>query len=242
MPHLPKHKSPITKKFRSSKNWFSAENQGRQRTPITSLETYYHCANLPGAEGIVREQVSLIKRLKLPNVHITVLGEIIPELEEFNIIHHSWNYQEYEHPTIQAIWESAIEDENRGFIYFHTKAASAPNDAVKNNWRRVMTEGLLYDWEENARHLNDCDLVGCNWGGGVDFPHFPGTFFFARGDWISHLRSPAEYKRLGQNIWFSGQCWDRMHAELYIGHMPYHKVKSLVTMYEYWETFARRGM
>jgi len=238
--HLPTKKIKIDPYERiKTDNWFCDEVLHRKRTPVKSLEVWWHCANMPGSAHIIEEQLALINKIHLPNVHAVVLGENIIKDSKIKIEYHSNDFGLYENPTLQRLWESARNDPDKGFIYFHTKGASSPFDAVKANWRKVMTEALIMPWRANYEALNENDLIGCNWQNNC---HFPGNFWMARGDWISHLDSPEQYRAEHQYMWFAGQPWNRMHAECWIGSRHYHAVKSLLCMYEWWESFARRGM
>jgi hypothetical protein len=239
--HLPKPK-PKSERIIDKPvdiDWFTADNQNRKRTPCSQLETWWHCANMPGAEHIIQEQLQIIKDYELPNVHACVLGKNIIDNPNITIEYQSDNFGEYENPTLQRLWESARKDQTKGFLYFHSKGASAPNDAVKTNWRKVMTDAVVKQWKPLFDDLNDYDLIGANW---QNCCLFCGNFWLGRGDWIAHLDSPTKYRNDHLNLWWAGHPWARMHAECWIGMRHYHNVKSLVCIYQWWEAFARMGM
>jgi hypothetical protein len=134
----------------------------------------------------------------------------------------------YETPTLQLVWEWArTADPGSTVLYFHTKGASAPDDANKVAWRRLMQRHVIAGWRENVPKLHVADALGVDWQDCPDFPHFSGNFWIARADWLASLQSPVSHSALYPDLWIAGSPWRRIHAEMWLGSEPWHLVESL---------------
>jgi hypothetical protein len=85
-------------------------------------------------------------------------------------------------------------------LYLHTKGVSRPGNEAVAWWRTWMEWHLLSRFADCLAALDTHDLVGCSWlvgaqnpiggEGGVPRPvgpHFPGNFWWARGDYLQRL-------------------------------------------------------
>jgi hypothetical protein len=133
--------------------------------------------------------------------------------------------QEFETPTLQRLWEWCSEHQEGAVLYVHTKGVSAPHDANKVAWRRLMARYVIEPWKTNLARLAEFDILGIDWQQSPTYPHFAGNFWMARADWIAHLPAPVNYRRHG-GPWIAEQPWERMHAEMWLGSRPYHHVKN----------------
>jgi len=208
------------------------------------LHVYYHAAvGRPHWDRIVREQFRLAKFCELPTMKVVVLGSpqditLLSEIADrvglaINIVYTSGNLHEYEHPTLQRLWEHALREPMAAYLYWHTKGASNPMDESKIGWRRVMQRHVIYPWRENHACLAVYDMVGANWQNS-HLAHFHGNFWLARGDWLSNLQSPEKYRAGHQEIVIWDNPWDRMHCEFWLGSEPWHDKLSRVCEDHQW--------
>lgn len=75
-------------------------------------------------------------------------------------------------------------------LYAHTKG-SANHRHDQDNWRREMTDGVIYHWRECVGLLDHYDAVGCRFRS-APWRHMSGNFFWTTSDFLSTL-APISY-------------------------------------------------
>lgn len=127
-----------------------------------------------------------------------------------------------ETPTIRKIWEDSMHDDFY-VLYFHNKGATALSRFFKQHdvntfknyyyWRKFIEWGVIENWKECVKALNDGnEFAGCNYN--MDpFPHFSGGFWWSRSDYIRTLddisdshwwktsKAPFHVDRLVNEMW-----------------------------------------
>lgn len=85
-------------------------------------------------------------------------------------------------------------DDRDKVLYCHTKGAAFPNDH-SDQWRRSMTEGVVYRWVRAVDLLEngEADAVGCHWMPFYGGPprHYSGNFWWARGLYLNRISRPV---------------------------------------------------
>lgn len=211
-------------------------NRREKNSPIQTLHVYYHIACMNDWWTVVREQLGLLKHVGLTEVNVSILGQITDALaiQEYATsvgIHLSVDFvspylRHYETPTLASLWrKSLVCDDQTAFLYLHTKGVSNTGDAVKVSWRRAMQKYTVANFAENLNLLREYCIVGANWQHSNDYPHYQGNFWLARADWLRHLPDP-EYYRRSRDFNICGNPWERMHAEMWLGSLPYHHMYS----------------
>lgn len=210
---------------------FQSRLTARRATPIvpTPLAVFYHIACMANWQHIFDEQSRTFDEVGLLP-QCCVLGtpeDVAVVRKRFPVIYEGPSVKEYETPTLQRLWGWSRENRGGAVLYVHTKGASAPHDANKTAWRRLMTDHLVRRWRDHIEALSQVDMVGVDWIDSPDLRHFSGNFWMARADWLASLPSPHEHRasRVGQIVAF--HPWERTHAEFWIGSRGYHYVRSV---------------
>lgn len=111
------------------------------------------------------------------------VGVLVPLYHEQN---------DYEFPTLEALWKASVESPEAFVLYFHTKGASARTERM-DQWRRFLEWGVLEQWELCVRSLTEgFDAVGPNFMAASGSPHFSGNFWWARASYVSSLPMPQK--------------------------------------------------
>ena len=91
-----------------------------------------------------------------------------------------------------------------------------------------MMRETVSKWANHLPELTAVDALGVNFRRSPKGNnYFEGNFWISRSDWIAHLDDPWTH-RANPGSWLGGKRWDRMHAEIWILHKPYHHVESLL--------------
>ena len=191
------------------------------------FSVWYHVACMGNWWDVFTEQRQLFASVGLaptacvlgPPADVEYVRSLMP------VAYSSPDLQEFETPTLQKLWEWCSEHQKGAVLYIHTKGVSAPHDANKVAWRRLMARYVIEPWKTNLALLAEFDILGIDWQQSPTYPHFAGNFWMARADWIAHLPAPVDYRRQG-GPWIAEQPWERMHAEMWLGSRPYHHVKN----------------
>ncbi len=175
-----------------------------------NLQVFYHCALMPGALPIAKEQIDLAAWVDLCYMRGSLVG---PEADRVALLNYadsqgvtlfgryeSNGFTEFEYPTLTDLWNQAKAFPDDAFLYWHTKGASLPGDARKRHWRRVLQKWVVAAWQENVRLMENHDAVSANYML-RKYHHFSGNFWMARGDWVSRLPDPRTYI----NVWLANQ-------------------------------------
>ena len=199
-----------------------------------NLQAFWHVAILGSWRDVLPQQVALFAQVGLRPT-IGVVGPTLPRslvLEQMgDVAFRHPNVAEYETPTLQILWEWCKGHPGDAVLYCHTKGVSHPGP-IHTAWRKLMEYHVVERWRENLPLLEDHDAVGVNWRTSAPGwpPHFTGTFWMARADWINKLPSPWEHRHHGdvpQPPPGRRASWQRMHAEMWIGAAPDIRVVSL---------------
>ena len=126
--------------------------------------------------------------------------------------------EESEVPTLRALKESIDKDVNLSYIlYLHSKGVTHENPAV-DDWCDYMLHFNVIQWQEAVEKLrNGYDTCGVNWWGDFKYPHYSGTFWWARSDYIKRLPQFMPATATGPNSQFGLDCGYRNDAEFWIG-------------------------
>lgn len=202
---------------------------------MTAHAVFYHAALMSGWEPIVAEQMALFRHVGLMSINSFVLGSNSDRCRFLGIARHygvavevvgtAAEFRLCEGPTLTAAHTWA--QRNAGALFYvHTKGASAPQDAHKRKWRRVMARYVVGGWRDVLRRLEVADMVGAAWQHSADFPHWCGNFWAARSDWLANLPTPDEHRYSRPDFsWAGVHSWrDRMFAETWVGCRPYHHI------------------
>ena len=220
---------------------FRAKLAARQTAPWPDgpPAVFYHVACMNNWRAVVREQCRLLAHVGLLDVTAAVLGPPADVAEVGEIAaacgvrlaigFTSPDLSLVELPTLQLVHRWAVaQAEPRPAMYLHTKGVSQPTDPHKGPWRRLMQRHVVADWRANVRRCRVADMVGVNWGGGSDYPHFSGNFWMARSDWLAALQEPSAYRVSRPDFTWAGGSWrGRFFAETWLGSRTWHHVESL---------------
>lgn len=136
--------------------------------------------------------------------------EVLPS--RFNVVAEACSG--FEQVTHAAIAEDLTEPAK--IFYAHTKG-SANHRHDQDNWRREMTDGVVYHWRECVDLLDQYDAVGCRFRKDP-FRHFSGTFWAATSDYLSTLAPISYVYRDDAEAWIGQSLKGGSHAEI----DPYH--------------------
>jgi hypothetical protein len=144
---------------------------------------------------------------------------------KWEVVEYGGYLDEYEYPTLRALWQRSKEDHKAHYLYLHTKGASSRPEGrlgaysgkrFRDRWRKIMMHHLVTRWREAVTQLCHHDAVGSLYTG-EPWPHFAGNFWWARGEYLATLPEPRprewQHPRLWAEFWL-GAGGARM-AELY---------------------------
>lgn len=108
--------------------------------------------------------------------------------------------------TLELLYQDAKKHPGDYYLYIHSKGLSYPiGSHVRNcvdNWRRLMCEHLILNYENALSALEGCDAVGINLtttetdGRGNVPRHFSGNYWWAKGSYVQTLSNPSEFPHL----------------------------------------------
>lgn len=196
-----------------------------------NLHVYLHCAAMSDHwREIVAETVGFVDGSGLydaaASLHCIVVGPN-PDTRylacrgypKWETVDYGGWLDEYEYPTLRALWSKAKADPSACYLYLHTKGASAGREnslgayngkRFRDRWRKIMLYNLVTRWRDRVEDLASCDSVGV-FGVGGPFPHYSGNFWWATGEHLAKLPEP-EPRDLGE----PGGEHPRLWAELWI--------------------------
>ena len=164
---------------------------------------YYHICELGNWKEIVKEQLDLIEKSKIPyhEIRIGFLGNvenIKPYLsDKIKLVYTSENIKEYEIPTINKLVDYCKEtNENNHILYIHSKGAMSN----ANNWRRLMNNWLIENWKMNIDCLKDgydtCGILKMK-------DHYRGNFWWVNSHFIKFYKKKINNSnnRLKAEFW-----------------------------------------
>lgn len=127
--------------------------------------------------------------------------------------------EESEIPTLRAMKNAIdIDPVSSNVLYLHSKGVTHNNPAV-DDWCDYMLYFNVTRWRDAVSKLNEgYDTCGVNWWGNFEYPHYSGTFWWARGDYLKKLpKFPnpqhVDPERSGLGL----KCGYRNDAEFWIG-------------------------
>lgn len=183
----------------------------------------YHVAEMGDCREVVCEQLYDLAAAGLVHIQVTVAGGsgdwIATEAGQrgivAKIVARNPSLKVYESLALDEVYRFANSTEGiegRPILYLHAKGVSAPGNAGKRAWRRVMMRHLVAKWKELWPLLDTHDAVGCNWMptyaiNGIRFPHFAGNFWLARADYIRSLPPWEAWWRKRGHERFSCESW-----------------------------------
>ncbi len=196
---------------------------------MTPLHVYIHAASMGDHwREIVAELVGMIDGSGLYDAASSLRCVVVGKgetrylasrgLPKWETVEYGGWLDEYEYPTLRALWEHACKDPSGYYLYMHTKGASAGPEGkagaysgkrFRDRWRKIMAYYLVTRWRERVEELAGHDAVGCFPIGGP-LPHYSGNFWWARGEHLARLPEPApmpwgqpggEHPRLWAELW-----------------------------------------
>lgn len=160
---------------------------------------FYHIATINHFNEVVAEQVSAMRIAGLMEnkVMAGVVGPMAvryPLPQGIQCIYRGSRINEYEFPTVRAMWTFCKNNPRAKVLYLHTKGVSRPkNEALAVNWRKFMMHYMIERWRECVPLLKRYDIVGLNWRPlkKNKLWHFSGNFYWARAHYIASLAPPV---------------------------------------------------
>lgn len=206
------------------------------RTAPHPFRVFCHVSCMPGWEPVGRDLFRYLASVGLDEVYGCVIGQadVAAMAGSYGVrfyeLDRTQDFSRCEGPTLNRVYEYAVQNPRGAVLYLHTKGASAPADPVKANWRRLMLTHLVGSWRGHLEALSEYDAVGCAWQPDRDFPHYSGNFWLARCDWLARLQPPWEYRLARPPTFrYAGHSWrERMYAEHWLGSQPWHHIMSLL--------------
>ena len=181
----------------------------------TTLHVFWHVAMLKGWMDIADEQLSVMANSGLHECHAGVLGsgsdmEALICLSEaagvdLSIDYYSDNFQEYEVPTLTALWKNAAANPEDASLYFHMKGVSFPESDSRRDRRHRMQNALIAGWRESIDAMSGFDSIGLEWQALACQSVYPGNFWIASNRWLSQLDAPIKGNREACEFWISSK-------------------------------------
>lgn len=193
------------------------------------IDIYYHLwAAEDGAliRFMIDEQMKRLSKsglLKNGTLHVGILGDHHDIMRqhmhtytergwEFDVLYNKPNTEYAECETMEYIHKHSVEwgDDNHMVMYMHTKGLShfLNHSCIQpiNTWRHFCEYCVIDKWKDCVNELknNSFDTIGPNYSTNV-FPHYSGTFWWARSDYLKTHVAPmlhAEDQPIN-NWWFS---------------------------------------
>jgi hypothetical protein len=185
----------------------------------------YHVAAMGNWKEVVAEQLLTLRMSGLTaeiakhNEHISVTfvgdmngirflnDEAARQDAPIKIVRSDPNVMHYETFAMLEI-EQIAKATDRHIMYIHTKGVSVPGCGERVLWRKVMMRYVAEMWRENCEVLSsgDYDAVGWNWWN-CESPHFSGTFWMARADWIRQLPDFVAWHHQNNLVRYSCELW-----------------------------------
>ena len=199
--------------------------------PCKMKVAFFHIACMGDYRNIVDELLSEIVSAGLDTGmdlwYIFACGgnkkDTVAVLELFARYSFKGNYRiteaanDFEFPTLNALYDHCCKNQDDVVLYFHTKGAS--RGTINNKyWRRAMSYYVLGNWQECLGLLQDYDAVGYNWRNGL----FAGNFWWSNARVICRF---AGFEALIKDpfLVFNDQRStenDRMQAEYFWNRIP----------------------
>ena len=160
---------------------------------MKNIHIFYHIWQINNWKDIFEEQMRAIEDSGIveaaKTITITVCGKEdlpnLPEKSEVIRFEHNSNLKD----IFKLIMQTAEKNPNSYICFFHSKGITHCGlPAI--HWRQYLTYWTITRWKTNVELLAEADCVGTNWN--VDnrfgrYPHFSGTFWWARGSFILGL-------------------------------------------------------
>lgn len=132
-----------------------------------------------------------------------------PYSDDYEMLSDLCNLKVTENITLNKIYKDCL-DNDQNVLYFHTKGITADLRFLDYGaaqyvkyyyWRQFLNWGVLRQWQCCVAALKDADVVGPNYRL-EPYPHFSGSFWWAKSDHIRQLPDPT------RDDW-----WQAMQAE-----------------------------
>jgi hypothetical protein len=158
------------------------------------IKGFMHVYATDRGARIFRQQIERLKRTGLwdatDKIYICSVGPVADIPDDPKIVHrHYDNHEEFERPTLAALYEQAKGDDCRMW-YIHTKGASWQCD--DHRYRLHMESVVIDDWKTCVRALDvarTCGPLGMN----NPEPVYAGNFWWIRSDYARTLIEPYEW-------------------------------------------------
>jgi hypothetical protein len=208
------------------------------------IVVFYHCLfridgqPLPSAEGIVREQMMMLKTSGLEDaateIYVGVNGlpmrDVAGEVTfppKAKVTYHGEQCRT-ELRTLLMIEDWCRSRKGEAHILsLHSKGAThAPDSSygitMSSPWRNRMMRICVKQWRMCVKHLETYEAVGCHWLTGQGWDHsqhyFAGNFFWVRASFFRTIPSVTTRERI--RLHGPDAVDSRYEAEVHIGNGP----------------------
>lgn len=162
-------------------------------TRRNKLAVFYHLYQHGDWQNLLAEQSQLLLNSGLAEVcefiHVGVSGNDVPKsFDKFKFVKNEEPWTE-ETPTLSALKNFCIQNEDYSVLYMHTKGITQPMQSTYD-WRKIMEYFCIEKWQDAVQKLEEHDAVGCLY---MDhcyygyFPHFSGNFWWANASYVNRL-------------------------------------------------------
>lgn len=157
------------------------------------LAVFYHLYQYGDWQNLLAEQSQLLIDSGLVKacefIHVGVSGNNVPKsFDKFKFVKNEEPWTE-ETPTLSALKNFCIQNEDYSVLYMHTKGITQPMQSTYD-WRKIMEYFCIEKWQDAVQKLEKHDAVGCLY---MDhcyygyFPHFSGNFWWANASYVNRL-------------------------------------------------------
>lgn len=192
----------------------------------SNIAVFIHVAMMNNWESLLLETLEACRISGLiDNAQVNIVttgGELSEHFGEgkCKVINTSLPITQFEYPTLDLLYQHALQNPDGAVCYCHLKGVSQPHSIPHRRWRQELIDFVLVDWTIRVNHLGNrwtsgprVTSGGAGWHNEHVFAHrhYSGNYWWARNDYIQGLRPPNDLFKT---------CRNRMGAEAWIGQSP----------------------